>query len=85
MTATALAALSDPVGRAIFERLRTGRVVLSNQSGVSQTAVSIHLKLARLESDRREGRQTTIPLDQDFKKKETNNASQDEKSSNDLS
>jgi DNA-binding transcriptional ArsR family regulator len=57
--------LADPTRRAIFERLtRDGEQtvrVLTDQSGVSQPAVSKHLgvlKLAGLVRDRREGRQT---------------------------
>jgi DNA-binding transcriptional ArsR family regulator len=59
------AALADPTRRAIFERLaRDGEQtvrVLTDQSGVSQPAVSKHLgvlKLAGLVLDRRDGRQT---------------------------
>jgi DNA-binding transcriptional ArsR family regulator len=57
--------LADPTRRAIFERLsRDGELtvrVLTDQSGVSQPAVSKHrgvLKRAGLVRDRREGRQT---------------------------
>jgi DNA-binding transcriptional ArsR family regulator len=57
--------LSDPTRRAIFERLsRDGEQtvrVLTDDSGVSQPAVSKHLgvlKLAGLVRDRRDGRQT---------------------------
>ena len=57
--------LADPTRRAIFERLsRSGEQtvrVLTDQSGVSQPAVSKHLgvlKLAGLVRERREGRQT---------------------------
>jgi len=57
--------LADPTRRAIFERLaRDGEQTvraLTNQSGVSQPAVSKHLavlKLAGLVRDRHEGRQT---------------------------
>jgi len=57
--------LADPTRRAIFERLcRDGEQtvrVLTDQSGVSQPAVSKHLgvlRLAGLVRDRREGRQT---------------------------
>jgi len=58
-------ALADPTRRAIFERLsRDGEQTvraLTDQTGVSQPAVSKHLgvlKLAGLVRDRREGRQT---------------------------
>jgi len=58
-------AIADPTRRAIFERLcRDGEQTvraLTDQSGVSQPAVSKHLavlKRARLVRDRREGRQT---------------------------
>jgi DNA-binding transcriptional ArsR family regulator len=57
--------LADPTRRAIFERLcREGEQTvgeLTARAGVSQPAVSKHLavlKLARLVSDRHEGRQT---------------------------
>jgi DNA-binding transcriptional ArsR family regulator len=57
--------LADPTRRAIFERLVRGGEqtvqTLTDQSGVSQPAVSKHLgvlKLAGLVSDRRAGRQT---------------------------
>src|SRR6266536_3214129 len=57
--------LADPTRRAIFERLvRDGEQTvraLTDQSGVSQPAVSKHLgilKLAGLVRDRHEGRQT---------------------------
>jgi DNA-binding transcriptional ArsR family regulator len=57
--------LADPTRRAIFERLsRSGEQtvrVLTDQSGVSQPAVSKHLgvlKRAGLVHDRRDGRQT---------------------------
>ncbi|SRR5258708_2706124 len=57
--------LSDPTRRGIFERLsRDGEQTvraLTDQSGVSQPAVSKHLgvlKLAGLVRDRRQGRQT---------------------------
>ncbi len=57
--------LPSPTRRAIFERLaRDGEQtvrVLTDQSGVSQPAVSKHLgvlKLAGLVLDRRDGRQT---------------------------
>ena len=57
--------LADPTRRAIFERLcRDGEQtvrVLTDQSGVSQPAVSKHLgvlRLAGLVRDRREGRET---------------------------
>jgi DNA-binding transcriptional ArsR family regulator len=58
-------ALADPTRRAIFERLsRDGEQTvqaLTDRSGVSQPAISKHLrilKLAALVGDRREGRQT---------------------------
>jgi DNA-binding transcriptional ArsR family regulator len=58
-------ALSDPTRRAIFERLaRHGEQTvhaLTDDSGVSQPAVSKHLsvlKHARLVCDRRKGRET---------------------------
>jgi len=58
-------ALSDPTRRAIFERLsRDGEQTvhaLTDDSGVSQPAVSKHLgilKNAKLVRDRREGRET---------------------------
>lgn len=58
-------ALADPTRRAIFERLaRDGEQTvraLTDRAGVSQPAVSKHLrvlKLARLVRDRREGRET---------------------------
>ena len=57
--------LADPTRRAIFERLcRDGEQtvrVLTDQSGVSQPAVSKHLgvlRLAGLVRDRRKGRET---------------------------
>jgi len=57
--------LSDPTRRAIFERLcADGELTvgaLTQESGVSQPAVSKHLRLlkqAGLVSDRHEGRQT---------------------------
>jgi DNA-binding transcriptional ArsR family regulator len=57
--------LADPTRRAIFERLcRDGELTvhaLTDRAGVSQPAVSKHLrvlKLARLVRDRREGRET---------------------------
>jgi DNA-binding transcriptional ArsR family regulator len=57
--------LADPTRRAVFERLcRDGEQTvraLTDQSGVSQPAVSKHLgilKLAGLVRDRHEGRQT---------------------------
>jgi DNA-binding transcriptional ArsR family regulator len=58
-------ALADPTRRAVFERLcrdgdQTVRA-LTDQSGVSQPAISKHLavlKLAGLVRDRHEGRQT---------------------------
>ena len=62
---TIFKSLADPTRRAIFERLaRDGEQTvraLTDQSGVSQPAVSKHLavlKLAGLVLDRREGRQT---------------------------
>lgn len=58
-------ALSDPTRRAIFERLcRDGDLTvgaLTAQAGVSQPAVSKHLRVlrqAKLVCDRQEGRQT---------------------------
>ena len=58
-------ALADPTRRALFERLsRDGDLTvraLTDQSGVSQPAVSKHLgilKLAWLVADRRHGRET---------------------------
>ena len=58
-------ALADPTRRGVFERLcRDGEQTvraLTDQSGVSQPAVSKHLgilKLAGLVRDRHEGRQT---------------------------
>jgi DNA-binding transcriptional ArsR family regulator len=58
-------ALGDPTRRAIFERLsREGELTvraLTDESGVSQPAVSKHLsvlKLVGLVRDRRNGRQT---------------------------
>jgi DNA-binding transcriptional ArsR family regulator len=60
-----LSSLADPTRRAIFERLcRDGELTvhaLTDRAGVSQPAVSKHLrvlKLARLVRDRREGRET---------------------------
>ena len=57
--------LADPTRRAIFERLcRDGELTvraLTDRAGVSQPAVSKHLrvlKLARLVRGRREGRET---------------------------
>jgi DNA-binding transcriptional ArsR family regulator len=57
--------LADPTRRAVFERLcRDGEQTvraLTDQSGVSQPAISKHLgilKLAGLVRDRHEGRQT---------------------------
>jgi DNA-binding transcriptional ArsR family regulator len=57
--------LADPTRRAIFERLcRDGELTvhaLTDRAGVSQPAVSKHLrvlKLARLVRDRRKGRET---------------------------
>jgi DNA-binding transcriptional ArsR family regulator len=68
MPATAnavLSSLADPTRRAIFERLcRDGELTvraLTDRAGVSQPAVSKHLrvlKLARLVHDRRQGRET---------------------------
>jgi DNA-binding transcriptional ArsR family regulator len=62
--------LADPTRRAIFERLARGGEqtvrVLTDQSGVSQPAVSKHLgvlKLAGLVRDRRDGRQTHYSAD----------------------
>jgi DNA-binding transcriptional ArsR family regulator len=58
-------ALADPTRRAIFERLaRDGAQTvraLTDRAGVSQPAVSKHLRIlkqARLVDDRREGRET---------------------------
>jgi DNA-binding transcriptional ArsR family regulator len=58
-------ALADPTRRALFERLaRDGEQTvhaLTGPAGVSQPAVSKHLailKLARLVTDRRQGRET---------------------------
>ncbi len=62
---TLFKSLADPTRRAIFERLSRGGEqtvrVLTDQSGVSQPAVSKHLgvlKRAGLVQDRRDGRQT---------------------------
>jgi DNA-binding transcriptional ArsR family regulator len=62
--------LADPTRRAIFERLASSGEqtvrVLTDQSGVSQPAVSKHLgvlKLAGLVRDRRDGRQTHYSAD----------------------
>jgi len=62
--------LADPTRRAIFERLtRKGEQtvwMLTEQSGVSQPAVSKHLavlKRAGLVRDRRDGRQTHYSAD----------------------
>ena len=62
--------LADPTRRAIFERLsRDGEQTvraLTDQSGVSQPAVSKHLgvlKLAGLVRDRHEGRQTHYSIE----------------------
>jgi DNA-binding transcriptional ArsR family regulator len=62
---TLFKSLADPTRRALFERLsRDGELtvrVLTEQSGVSQPAVSKHLgilKLAGLVHDRRAGRET---------------------------
>ena len=58
-------ALADPTRRAIFERLaRDGAQTvraLTDRAGVSQPAVSKHLRIlkqARLVNDRRDGRET---------------------------
>jgi DNA-binding transcriptional ArsR family regulator len=58
-------ALADPTRRAIFERLaRDGEQTvraLTDRAGVSQPAVSKHLRVlkqARLVNDRRDGRET---------------------------
>jgi DNA-binding transcriptional ArsR family regulator len=58
-------ALSDPTRRAIFEQVaateETSVVALTQRAGVSQPAVSQHLKVlqaARLVSGRRQGRNT---------------------------
>jgi DNA-binding transcriptional ArsR family regulator len=63
-------ALADPTRRAVFERLcRDGEQTvraLTDQSGVSQPAVSKHLgilKLAGLVRDRHQGRQTHYSAD----------------------
>jgi DNA-binding transcriptional ArsR family regulator len=63
-------ALADPTRRAVFERLcRDGEQTvraLTDQSGVSQPAVSKHLgilKLAGLVRDRHRGRQTHYSAD----------------------
>jgi DNA-binding transcriptional ArsR family regulator len=62
---TVFNSLADPTRRAIFERLcRDGELTvraLTDRAGVSQPAVSKHLrvlKLARLARARREGRET---------------------------
>ena len=62
---TLFASLADPTRRALFERLcRDGEQTvgaLTARSGVSQPAVSKHLKVlkrAKLVRDRHEGRQT---------------------------
>ncbi len=62
---TLFRSLSDPTRRAIFERLcRDGEqtvTALTARSGVSQPAVSKHLKVlksAKLVRDRQDGRQT---------------------------
>ena len=62
---TLFRSLSDPTRRAIFERLcRDGEqtvTALTARSGVSQPAVSKHLKIlksAKLVRDRQDGRQT---------------------------
>jgi DNA-binding transcriptional ArsR family regulator len=69
-TDTLFRTLSDPTRRTIFERLtRDGEQTvraLTDQSGVSQPAVSKHLgvlKLAGLVRDRHEGRQTHYSAD----------------------
>ncbi|MGE0496250.1 MAG: ArsR/SmtB family transcription factor [Ramlibacter sp.] len=58
-------ALADPTRRAIFERLASGGEqtvrALTDLAGVSQPAVSKHLRVlkhARLVNDRRDGRET---------------------------
>jgi DNA-binding transcriptional ArsR family regulator len=57
-------ALADPTRRAIFERLALGELpvhALTERAGVSQPAVSKHLRIlkrAGLVRDRHEGRQT---------------------------
>jgi DNA-binding transcriptional ArsR family regulator len=63
-------ALADPTRRGIFERLcRDGEQtvrVMTDQSGVSQPAVSKHLgvlKFAGLVRDRRQGRETHYSAD----------------------
>jgi DNA-binding transcriptional ArsR family regulator len=60
-----LSSLADPTRRAIFERLcREGELTvraLTDRAGVSQPAVSKHLRVlkqARLVHDRRSGRET---------------------------
>src|SRR5262245_44965570 len=60
-----LSSLADPTRRAIFERLcRDGELTvhaLTERAGVSQPAVSKHLRVlkqARLVQDRRSGRET---------------------------
>jgi DNA-binding transcriptional ArsR family regulator len=60
-----LSSLADPTRRAIFERLcREGELTvraLTDRAGVSQPAVSKHLRVlkqARLVRDRRSGRET---------------------------
>ena len=62
--------LADPTRRAIFERLSHGGEqtvrMLTDQSGVSQPAISKHLgvlKLAGLVRDRRAGRETHYSAD----------------------
>ena len=58
-------ALADPTRRAIFERLAQGGAqtvrALTDRAGVSQPAVSKHLRVlkqAKLVDDRRDGRET---------------------------
>lgn len=70
MANTVFKSLSDPTRRAIFESLtRDGEQtvwMLTDQSGISQPAVSKHLgvlKTAGLVRDRREGRQTHYSAD----------------------
>jgi DNA-binding transcriptional ArsR family regulator len=64
-------ALSDPTRRQIFERLTQVEEqtvhVITDQAGISQPAVSKHLKVlknARLVCDRPDGRQTYFRVDQ---------------------
>lgn len=70
MADTLFKSLADPTRRAIFESLtRDGEQtvwMLTDQSGISQPAVSKHLgvlKTAGLVRDRREGRQTHYSAD----------------------